>query len=433
MAEHNGTKVLFDPWLLGKTQYGSWSIYPELNIDWSEFDDLDYIHISHVHADHLHVETLNKISNEIPILIHKWDDKFVKNILERIGKRVIELEHGEAFKISEDLEIYVYAADGCDPESCFKFLGCGKKSKPNASIGIDTFSLLRTKQHNFLQINDCPFPLMQNTLQSVLDKFGVIDLLFLSYTGAGSYPQCWSHYSTLEKEHFGKVKRSKFIDWGIKTLKFVQPKYYMPYAGEYTLSGFLSSLEKYKFTPSKEEALEIYKSAYKEGTGFCLNQKQYFDIQTLTTSAPYVPIDVERKEKYINNVLSKIKFPYEYDDEVTLEMILKLLPEAFKRYCRKRKELRFETETKIFIYLIENKVLKIHNNSELYEVVSEEEIANCNRFVTYRMHPKLLLRVLKGPKYAHINNAEIGSHIEFTRKPEIYERKLYYSMNYFHG
>jgi len=35
--------------------------------------------------------------------------------------------------------------------------------------------------------------------------------------------------------------------------------------------------------------------------------------------------------------------------------------------------------------------------------------------------------------YAHWNNAEIGSHIEFERQPEIYERKLYYSMNFFHA
>jgi UDP-MurNAc hydroxylase len=331
------------------------------------------------------------------------------------------------------LDFWVYAADGCDPEKCFKFLGCGKKAKPNASIGIDTFSLLRSKQHSFMQINDCPFPLMESVVRRVLNEFGAIDLLFLSYTGAGSYPQCWDNYDATQKQKYGKIKANKMLDWGVKTLNLVKPKYYMPYAGEYTLSGFLSSLEKYKHTPSKTEALEFYKTHYKQGIGFCLNQEQYFDIQTSKTSSQYIEEDKSSKEEYIKKVLSKIKFPYEHDDEVTLSMILELLPTALQRYYKKRKELRFSTKTIIFIYLMENMVLKIHNDSDTHEIIHEENIAKCDRFVTYRMHPKLLLRILKGPRYAHINNAEIGSHIRFTRKPEIYERKLYYSMNFFHG
>ena len=78
MVEHNGTKILFDPWLVGKAYYGSWTSYPELDIDMKSFDDVDYIHISHIHPDHCHEETLKMISNDIPILIHNWDNKFVK-------------------------------------------------------------------------------------------------------------------------------------------------------------------------------------------------------------------------------------------------------------------------------------------------------------------------------------------------------------------
>jgi len=53
--------------------------------------------------------------------------------------------------------------------------------------------------------------------------------------------------------------------------------------------------------------------------------------------------------------------------------------------------------------------------------------------IKYYNNSSLLYRILRGPKYGHMNNAEGGSHIEFTRKPEIYERKLYYSMNFFHA
>ncbi len=37
-----------------------------------------------------------------------------------------------------------------------------------------------------------------------------------------------------------------------------------------------------------------------------------------------------------------------------------------------------------------------------------------------------------GPKFAHWNNAEIGSHLQFEREPNIYERGLCYSLSFFH-
>ena len=135
--------------VVGQSNYGSWGIFPELKINWDDFKDLDYIHISHIHTDHLHEETLKKLPNHIPILIHNWDDKFVKRILESWGKKVIEIEHGEKFNLGDDLDFHLYAADGCDPEACFKFFGCGKMSNPSKSVGIDTFSLLKSDKHFF--------------------------------------------------------------------------------------------------------------------------------------------------------------------------------------------------------------------------------------------------------------------------------------------
>ena len=433
LIEYKNTKILFDPWLVGQSNYGSWGIFPELKINWDDFKDLDYIHISHIHTDHLHEETLKKLPNHIPILIHNWDDKFVKRILESWGKKVIEIEHGEKFNLGDDLDFHLYAADGCDPEACFKFFGCGKMSNPSKSVGIDTFSLLKSDKKTFVQINDCPYPLMKNTLNKLKDKFKTIDLLFVSYTGAGSYPQCWSHYTDDEKlNKYGLVKKQKFLDWGMGILDILKPKHYMPYAGQYFLSGFLSKLDKFKVTPTIPEALKFYKENYKEGISFCLNQNEYFDLETEKSSSPYIHPNEDEKEKYIDNVLSQIKFPYEYDDEVNLEQLLELIPNAFKRYSNKRKELNFSTNTNIYLHLMDGKMIKIPCNGDNFTVINKDEF-NDTRYVTYKIHPKLLLRILKGPRYAHMNNAEGGSHIEFTRKPEIYERKLYYSMNFFHS
>ena len=183
--------------------------------------------------------------------------------------------------------------------------------------------------------------------------------------------------------------------------------------------------------PELPEVLKFYENVYKDGEGFLLNPKESFDLVTEECSALYVHCDIEKKYKYIEDVLSKQKLDYEHDENPTLEQILELIPAAFKRYNRKRQELNFLTDTNIYIYLPENKMVKISANDNQYEVLDEARF-NDDRYVTYKTDYRLLYRILRGAKYAHWNNAEIGSHIEFSRHPEIYERKLYYSMNFFH-
>ena len=106
-----------------------------------------------------------------------------------------------------------------------------------------------------------------------------------------------------------------------------------------------------------------------------------------------------------------------------------MLPIAYQRYNQKRKELNFKTDTNIYIHLVEDKIMKISTKN--YSIIDKKDFKD-TQYVTYKIHPKLLYRILKGPRYAHWNNAEIGSHIEFTRYPEIYERKLYYLTNFLH-
>ena len=51
----------------------------------------------------------------------------------------------------------------------------------------------------------------------------------------------------------------------------------------------------------------------------------------------------------------------------------------------------------------------------------------------FDVDPRLLKRILMGPKYAHWNNAEIGSHIKFFRKPDNYNKDIFISMCSFHS
>ena len=122
LVSHKNTKILTDPWLIGEEYYGSWTHYPPIDIDFKQFDDVDYIYISHIHPDHMSKETLEKINPDIPVLIHNYDAKFVKTNLERWGRKVIELNHGEKFHCGDGLNIHIYAASDRDWDIRINFL-----------------------------------------------------------------------------------------------------------------------------------------------------------------------------------------------------------------------------------------------------------------------------------------------------------------------
>ena len=58
-----------------------------------------------------------------------------------------------------------------------------------------------------------------------------------------------------------------------------------------------------------------------------------------------------------------------------------------------------------------------------------------NRSEVFKEYIKigLLKKILMGPRHAHWNNAEIGSHILYYRSPNVFERNLHLSLCYFHN
>ena len=70
-------------------------------------------------------------------------------------------------------------------------------------------------------------------------------------------------------------------------------------------------------------------------------------------------------------------------------------------------------------------------NDNGYSFINEDKLED-EKFVSFKVDSKLLNRLLKGPKFAHWNNAEIGCHILFNRNPDVYDRGVHFCMNYFH-
>ena len=78
-------------------------------------------------------------------------------------------------------------------------------------------------------------------------------------------------------------------------------------------------------------------------------------------------------------------------------------------------------------------MIDFYLNNNLSVINSNEIDNNSEKYVVYDADTRLLKKLLLGPKYAHWNNAEIGSHIKFFVKPKIFERNIYSSMCYFYS
>ena len=96
------------------------------------------------------------------------------------------------------------------------------------------------------------------------------------------------------------------------------------------------------------------------------------------------------------------------------------------------KEFNIELKTDIMLDVLDKYII-ISNLDKKLNFIDKKEFKNTDNYVIYKLDIRLLKKILQGPRFAHWNNAEIGSHIKFFRKPNIYDRKLYFSMNFFHA
>ena len=435
-------KIITDPWLTDGEYYGSWSHYPKYNVDnnLDELNSFDAIYISHIHPDHCSVDTLKELNKDIPVYISEYHSKFLKFKIEKLGFKVFELENGKRHKLSRKTYLTIYPADDCDPELCFKFNGCAQlNTDAKGSQQIDSLSVIDNGKFSILNVNDCPYDLSNHIIKTkVLKDFKKINLLLTGYGGAGAYPQCFENLSTIQKNYESKKKQENFLTQSINYITLTKPEHYIPFAGTYVLSGKLNLLQNLRGVPSIDHAYEYLESKIKSldlnysSKPIKLNTDESYDFKLKKYSNKYKKTDQKKLKNYQENYLKNLKLDYENDEVISEENLLKNANKAMENYVKKKKELNINIQSDIYIKL-EKKLIKISCDKNKIELTTSNKVNKSRNYVIYDLDLRLLNRILLGPRYAHWNNAEIGSHIKFFRSPNVFERNLYYSMNFFHA
>lgn len=434
VIEHNGIKILCDPWLVDGEFYGAWAHYPPCNFTPEYFNDVDFIYISHIHPDHFSTKTLEKMNKKIPILIHGYHFKYLKENIHRLGFKPIELSHNIRTHLKDDLYINILAADNCDPQLCLKYFGCGLAEKTFGSTSIDSMCVIDNCKEVIVNTNDCPFPLGQTAATTIKNGYKKIDMLLVGYSSATAYPQCFD-LSKEQKEMEKQIIINKFFSQAEAYVNLLKPRFFMPFAGRYVLAGKNWELNSQRAVPELEEAYDYFISSKNtdQSLSKCiiLNSKSSFDITAGKASDSYERVNQEEKSRYMENVLAQIKYDFEYEKEPETGELLPLIQKCYERFENKRKELGFSSDTAIILDF-DNDALVVSANGNGYKLESKKEIENYKKYVQISVDKKLFKWLLLGPKFAHWNNAEIGSHLRYKRNPNIYERGLFYCLNFFH-
>ncbi|WP_226042193.1 MBL fold metallo-hydrolase [Natrinema sp. DC36] len=442
VVESGDVSVLCDPWILDGAFYGAWAHYPPVEFEPDDFDEIDYIYVSHIHPDHCHRETLERLDSEIPVLIHDYNWDFLRHNVEAAGFEVRELPHGERIHLGGDLHVNVLASDDCDPAVCGNHFACPWMAEDASSQGvdgstqIDSMAVFDDGEHTVLNLNDCRWPMSQRAAGRVKRQYGGIDLAMLQYTFAGGYPQGridYSHETLIEER---EARRLQSLDNAVGFLELLEPDYYMPFAGSYTLAGDLAELNEYVARSTRAQARDYFESEEQIDDGsecVLLNSGEWFDVGAGEQSASYTSIDPDERRAYIETELVDREFTYESDPIPTLEAFREYVPAAYENFDAKRRGIGFESETEVVLSLVDDHYLRFTADGGGHQIVDGLPARTDRRRVRMEMDPRLTLRILKGPRYAHFNNAYIGSHLGFSIEPDVYERSLFYSMSFLHA
>ena len=123
-----------------------------------------------------------------------------------------------------------------------------------------------------------------------------IDFLLVGYVKASSYPQCFD-LDESEKMKEAELKQEKKLQTTLQYVNLFKPRFFMPFAGRYTLTGKNVNLNKYRGEPELEHAYKYLVKSIPKNQSKCvvLNHDCNFDISTGKQSQEFVPVNFEEK------------------------------------------------------------------------------------------------------------------------------------------
>jgi UDP-MurNAc hydroxylase len=279
MMESGGTRILMDPWLTDPTYHGTWWHYPPLKMGARDLPKIDYLYVSHEHLDHFDPPTLRLLDKDVHVIIANFKRKRFRDRLAALGFRnITEIDFGREFRLNGS--------------------GFTVRLIPPDRPWDDSAILVRDGRTTVLNVNDCH--LDEATLSRLGDQ-EVIDLAFLTFTGASQYPGCFEFPLSTKIERWRQSKEAhleEFVNWA----RLLRTRRAVPAAGNFALLApdqlFLNTSD-YVNTP--QEAIDRLAAVAPEIEGLQMNPGDVWDSTAgLTRLQP--PPDWQRRMEHIEEL-----------------------------------------------------------------------------------------------------------------------------------
>lgn len=447
IVEHNGKRILCDPWFTDGVYYGSWYHFPPIEFDarHPEIANIDGIYISHIHPDHFSIKDLDYFPRDIPIYIHRFQERFLRRRIKQLGfTNVIELVNGKSVSVGKDFDLTIFAADDCNPEVCGKFFGCQWMGNYTGSMQIDTLAVFHSPNKNqvIVNTNDCQYDVARGVLDKIRNRYKHIDLLLSGYSSASPFPQCYKKLDVMEKFKAKDKLIEKFYGKACCYIEHLKPKYMIPFAGQYCLGGRWSEYNRFLAQPDYPGV----PSALERTLLLRVKNKQVIKIPTKIFGCnPFDTFDLDKPEippppKHFH--LSRYDYAMEYlkDKPFSYPENPDPMPEASEWLAMFEEAQRFmKVRKKFFSHVNAEKwTLFLRFGEHLAKVPFGEGKPTFVETITKHHKPYIEIELSPGLLYeimhrrCHWNNAEVGSHLKFYRDPDEYERSVFFFLCFFH-
>jgi UDP-MurNAc hydroxylase len=175
LTEHNGVRVVCDPWLIGSCYWRSWWNFPEPDPQLINNLHPQFIYLTHLHWDHFHGATLQKLFDpKTAILVPKVPTRRMIEDLNWLGfHNIVEIPHGGSFQLGPDFALRSY----------------------QFGLGVDSAVVISGGGYTLFNCNDCKF--FGLPLRQVLRDNPKIDFIFRSHSSASPVPLCVENHERL--------------------------------------------------------------------------------------------------------------------------------------------------------------------------------------------------------------------------------------------
>ena len=422
LFSESGTSLLCDPWITDGAFIGSWHHWPPL--EGFEFDELldrpwNGIYISHFHADHFDRRWLAaylRSWDDVRVIIPNYANKWLKRAVLNCGlpvSRLIEAPSNRSFKFG-DFNVKIFVADYCNPSICGSSISCG--STPRRQSSNDSVALIEADGQKVLNANDA---LAVETVHKLWPVIGSVDLLLGHFGGAGPFPQCFTDLSDQVKTHKAKETGWSFVNRLSQAAEKLQASFTFPYAGQYVLGGELCDLNPFRSVIPMQD-VEKFLQESSVTTPISLAPFREFNLSTESVEEEWCEPGQIALDDYLAEIRSHT-FPYQRgkedwpDGADVLHRALERVKDEFRSFLS---EGGVGSDSSITI-----------RSGDLLEAINFGR-TNCwlstradfEHETVISLDKRLLRRlVVRRPGYRgftsfHFNQAEIGSHMSWTRR-----------------